>query len=104
MSNQSAEELYKISEQNYEELLSLWADLESALHMVLLHPEKVQGLSKKLDELYQWQSDLIVQDSDAALYLMFQIASISTVGYSASHALICSALAQTLAPRMSLNE
>lgn len=103
MSKQSAEELYKINEQNYEELLSLWADLESALHMVLLHPDKVQGLAKKLDELYQWQTDLIVQDSDAALYLLFQIASISTVGYSASHALICSALAQILAPRLEMS-
>lgn len=102
MNKQTAEEFYKISEQNYEELLSLWADLESALHMVLLHPEKVQGLAKKLDELYQWQTDLIVQDSDAALYLMFQIASISTVGYSASHALVCSALAQILAPRLQM--
>lgn len=104
MNKQTAEELYKISEQNYEELLSLWADLESALHMVLLHPEKVQGLAKKLDELYQWQTDLIVQDSDAALYLMFQIASISTVGYSASHALVCSALAQILAPRLQMTQ
>nr|UHA56952.1 phosphodiesterase [uncultured organism] len=50
----------------------------------------------------QWLQDIVGHDIDAALYLMFQLASTSTVGYSASHALVCATLCHILAQELQL--
>src|SRR5574343_879052 len=47
--------------------------------------------------------DLLARDTDIGLYLLFQLATQSTAGYSASHALICSVLCHLLAHRLDLS-
>lgn len=89
---------------SYEDLLGLWSDLEAALSVLLSAPLQVQGFLVKLQQIDLWLQELIAHDSDAALYLMFQRACSSTVGYSASHALVCACLCHVLARELRLNE
>jgi HD-GYP domain-containing protein (c-di-GMP phosphodiesterase class II) len=86
----------------YEDLLGQWSDLEAALGTLLLRPDSVQDFAAKLRLCDQWLQDLVAHDIDAALYLMFQLASTSTVGYSASHALVCATLCHILAQELEL--
>ncbi|RMX02625.1 phosphodiesterase [Corticibacter populi] len=95
-------DLENINEQSYENLLALWADLEAALNSALQHPDRVGDFPTKLAELRRWLEDMIQQDSDTALYLMFQLASTSMAGYSASHALVCASLCHMVAPPLGL--
>ena len=90
------------SESEYEDLLSLWSDLESALSVLLARPQRVQDFSAKVRQFDSWLQDLVAHDIDAALYLMFQLASTSTVGYSASHALVCGTLCHIMAQELQL--
>lgn len=90
------------SDIEFEDLLGQWADLESALAVLLLRPECVQGFVGKVRQCDRWLQDLVVHDIDAALYLMFQLASTSTVGYSASHALVSATLCHILAQSFNL--
>ena len=89
-------------ESEYEDLLSLWSDLESGLSVVLARPLLVQDFAAKIRQLDAWLQDLVAHDIDAALYLMFQLASTSTVGYSASHALVCGTLCHIMAIELRL--
>lgn len=90
------------SEGEYEDLLSLWSDLESALSVLLSRPLQVQDFPGKVRQFDAWLQDLVAHDIDAALYLMFQHASTSTVGYSASHALVCGTLCHIMALELKL--
>lgn len=90
------------AEGEYEDLLSLWSDLESALSVMLARPLQVQDFPGKVRQFDAWLQDLVAHDIDAALYLMFQLASTSTVGYSASHALVCGTLCHILAQELAL--
>lgn len=89
-------------EGEYEDLLSLWSDLESALSVLLSRPLQVQDFAAKVRQFDGWLQDLVAHDIDAALYLMFQLASTSTVGYSASHALVCGTLCHIMAQELHL--
>ena len=71
---------------DYEDLLSLWADLESGLAMVLGNPLIIPDFERKLHQYDRWMQDLLRQDTDTALYLLFQLATNASVGYSALHA------------------
>lgn len=51
----------------YEDLLSLWSDLESALSLLLSKPLLVQDFSAKIRQLDLWLQDLVAHDNDAAL-------------------------------------
>ena len=53
-------------------------------------------------QLDRWLQELVAHDIDAALYLMFQLAATSTVGYSASHALVCATLCHLMAFELDL--
>lgn len=81
----------------YQDLQGMWSDLEAALGLLLSRPALVQQLPTKVQQLDAWLQELIAHDSDCALYLMFQLAGTSTVGYSASHALVCATLCHILA-------
>ena len=85
------------TEDEYEDLLSLWSDLESGLGIVLRSPGSIQEFEKRVWQYDRWMRDLIKQDPNLGLYLLFQLATISPVGYSASHALICSVLCDLIA-------
>ena len=87
----------------YEDLLGQWSDLESVLSMLLARPAQAQGFVDKIAQCDRWLQDLVAHDVDAALYLMFQLASTSTVGYSASHALVCGTLCHVLTQPFSLS-
>lgn len=91
-------------DEEYEDLLGLWADLESALSVLLARPAHVRGFGTKLRQLDRWLQDLVQHDVDASLYLMFQLASTSTVGYSASHAMVCGTLCHIMAREFALPE
>jgi HD-GYP domain-containing protein (c-di-GMP phosphodiesterase class II) len=85
------------TEDEYEDLLGLWSDLESGLGVILGHPGNVQEFEARLRQYDRWMQDLIKRDSDVGLYLLFQLAINSTVGYSASHALVCAVLCHLIA-------
>lgn len=87
---------------DYEDLLSQWADLEAGLGIVLGNPASVQEFVTRIHQYDRWMQDLLARDTDIGLYLLFQLATQSTAGYSASHALICSVLCHLLARRLSL--
>ena len=86
----------------YEDLLGLWGDLETALAMLLAHPAQVRDFSAKVRQLDMWLQELVAHDVDAALYLMFQLAATSSTGYSASHALVCATLCHLMALELAL--
>lgn len=88
--------LRSAQDEQYADLLGLWSDLEASLHLLLSHPPLVQDLPAKVRQLHQWLQELVAHDGDAALYLMFQLAGQSTIGYSAAHALVCATLCQIL--------
>lgn len=90
------------ADSDYEDLLGLWSDLESTLAVLLARPQHAQDFAAKIRQCDQWLQDLVAHDIDAALYLMFQLASTSTVGYSASHALVCGTLCHILAQELQL--
>lgn len=92
----------RTADEKYEDLRGLWADLETALALLLSAPLQVPNFSTKLRQLDRWLQDLVAQDSDAALFLMFQLAADSTVGYSASHALVSATLCQVLSQELGL--
>ncbi|MBS0390979.1 MAG: phosphodiesterase [Proteobacteria bacterium] len=92
------------ADSEYEDLLGQWSDLESALSVLLTRPHSVQNFSQQLRQCDRWLQDLVAHDIDAALYLMFQLAATSTVGYSASHALVCATLCHILAPEFRLTQ
>ncbi len=86
----------------YEDLLGQWSDLEAFAATLLARPLSAQEFVSKVRQCERWLGDLVAHDSDAALYLMFQLASTSTVGYSASHALVCAALCRVLGQELEL--
>jgi len=102
MSAQHPARTTETADSEYEDLIGQWSDLEAALAMVLARPHSVQDFAPKLRQCDRWLQDLVAHDIDAALYLMFQLASTSTVGYSAAHALVCATLCHILAQELEL--
>jgi len=92
------------SQDEYEDLLGLWSDLESGLAMLLTHPDSVQEFSLRVQQYDHWIQELLKQDTDVGLYLLFQLATNSLVGYSASHALVCAVLCHLIAADFALPE
>lgn len=90
------------NDSSYEELLSLWADLESGLTVILGTPQNIQDFEKKVRQYDHWMQALLLQDTDTALYLLFQLASTSSAGYSAAHALVCAVLCHITARELQL--
>ena len=91
-----------VDDDSYEDLLSLWSDLESGLAVLLGNPFEVQEFVLKVQQYDRWMQTLLQQDTDASLYLLFQLASTSTMGYSTSHALVCAALCHITAVELAL--
>ena len=69
-----------VDDDSYEDLLSLWSDLESGMGILLAHPASVQDFPRKIAQYDRWMQALLQQDTDASLYLLFQLATTSTVG------------------------
>lgn len=84
------------SETEYEDLLGLWADLEAGLGVILSSPASVQEFVQRVGQYDRWMQALLARDADTGLYLLFQLAASSPVGYSASHALVCAVLAHLI--------
>ncbi len=89
-------------EADYEDLLSLWSDLEAGLGMVLRRPRLIPDFTLKIRQYDRWMQDLLHQDTDTGLYLLFQLACDSSLGYSCSHALICAVLCHIIAQEVPL--
>jgi len=90
------------TENEYEDLLGLWSDLEAGLGIILGSPANVQEFEKRVWQYDRWLQDLLVRDPDMGLYLLFQLATNSPVGYSASHALVSAALCHLVATELKL--
>ncbi len=90
------------NENDYEDLLGLWADLESGLGIILGSPGSTQEFAQRVLQYDHWMRDLLERDTDLGLYLLFQLAGNSPVGYSASHALVCSVLCHLIALELKL--
>lgn len=91
-------------ESEYEDLLGLWSDLESSLGILLGSPMSVQEFPQRVRQYDRWLQDLLARDADLGLYLLFQLATNSWVGYSASHSLVCATLCHLLAGELDLPE
>lgn len=85
------------NEDEYEDLLGLWSDLEAALSITLSHPNHVEEFAQRIAQYDLWMRDLLKHDTDIGLYLLFQLAGKTTTGYSASHALVCAVLCHLVA-------
>ncbi|QNP49299.1 HD-GYP domain-containing protein [Diaphorobacter aerolatus] len=90
------------SANEYEALLAQWGDMQAALAFLLHHPEKTADFPAKVRQCDQWLQELVAQDLDASLYLVFQLASSNGTSYSASHALVCAALCHILSREFAL--
>ena len=90
------------TENEYEDLLGLWADLESGLGIILGSPASVQEFAPRVWQYDRWMTDLLKRDTDVGLYLLFQLATNSPVGYSASHALVSAVLCHLIAVELKL--
>ncbi len=90
------------TEDDYEDLLGLWSDLESGLAVVLGSPDSSQEFAARVHQYDRWMQDLLRHDADVGLYLLFQLAINSPVGYSASHALVCAVLCHLIAADFAL--
>ena len=90
------------SETEYEDLLSLWSDLEAGLGMLLGSPKFVEEFELRVGQYDRWMQQLLKRDPDIGLYLLFQLATNSPVGYSASHALVSAVLCHLLAVDLKL--
>jgi HD-GYP domain-containing protein (c-di-GMP phosphodiesterase class II) len=90
------------SEDEYEDLLGQWSDLEAGLAIILCHPRSAQEFEQRLYQYDRWMQELFQRDTDLALYLLFQLAAQSRVGYSTSHSLMCAVLCQVLAAEFEL--
>ena len=90
------------NQNEYEDLLGQWSDLESGLAMLLLNPSSVQEFPKRVMQYDRWMQDLLQRDPDIGLYLLFQLATNSSVGYSTSHALVSAVLCHLLAAELQL--
>ncbi|MEI8169886.1 MAG: HD domain-containing phosphohydrolase [Rhodoferax sp.] len=90
------------TENEYEDLLSLWSDLESGLGIILGSPASIQEFEQRVWQYDRWLKTLLERDTDVGLYLLFQLASNSPVGYSASHALVCAVLCHLIAVELKL--
>lgn len=86
----------------YEDLLGLWSDLEAGLGILLGSPASIQEFEQRVWQYDRWMQTLLERDADVGLYLLFQLATNSSVGYSASHALICSVLCHLIADELKL--
>ncbi len=91
------------NETEYEDLLGLWSDLEAGLGVVLGSPANVQEFEARIGQYDRWMQALLKRDPDSGLYLLFQLATNSPVGYSASHALVSAVLCHMLAGELNLN-
>lgn len=92
------------NETEYEDLLSLWSDLEAGLGIILGNPASIQEFEQRVWQYDRWMQTLLRRDADVGLYLLFQLATNSPVGYSASHALICAVLAHLIAVDLGLRQ
>ncbi|MCZ4311899.1 phosphodiesterase [Comamonadaceae bacterium G21597-S1] len=90
------------TETEYEDLLGLWSDLEAGLGIVLGHSSSVQEFELRVRQYDRWMQTLLERDTDVGLYLLFQLATNSPVGYSASHALVCAVLAHLIGAELGL--
>ncbi|MCF8208077.1 MAG: phosphodiesterase [Rhodoferax sp.] len=84
------------SETEYEDLLGQWSDLESGLGVILSNPASTQEFIRRVLQYDRWMQSLMQRDPDVGLYLLFQLAGNSPVGYSASHALVCATLCHVI--------
>jgi len=89
-------------ENEYDDLLAEWSDLESGLGIILGNPESTQQFAHRVLQYDRWMQGLLQRDPDVGLYLLFQLASNSPVGYSASHALVCAVLCHLIASELVL--
>jgi hypothetical protein len=90
------------NENEYEDLLGLWSDLESGLGIILGSPGSTQEFEQRVWQYDRWIKDLLKRDADVGLYLLFQLATNSPVGYSASHALVSAVLCHLIAVELKL--
>jgi HD-GYP domain-containing protein (c-di-GMP phosphodiesterase class II) len=90
------------NESEYEDLLGLWSDLESGLAIILDSPASIQEFEQRVWQYDRWLQALLRRDTDVGLYLLFQLAGNSHVGYSASHALVSAVLCHLIAQELNL--
>ena len=91
------------NESEYEDLLGLWSDLEAGLGVILSSPHSIQEFEQRVWQYDRWLQSLLERDADVGLYLLFQLATNSSVGYSASHSLICGVLCHLVANELKLS-
>ncbi|MFT3717566.1 HD-GYP domain-containing protein [Pseudorhodoferax sp.] len=89
-------------EAEYDDLLGLWADLEAGLSTLLLRPRRVAEFPRKVRQYDRWIQDLLQHDMDTGLYLLVQLASNRSLGYSSAHALVCAVLCHVAAAELAL--
>jgi HD-GYP domain-containing protein (c-di-GMP phosphodiesterase class II) len=90
------------TEGDYEDLLGLWSDLEAGLGVLLGSPLSIREFQPRVRQYDRWMQDLLRRDTDVGLYLLFQLASSSSVGYSASHALVCAVLCHLIGTKLGI--
>lgn len=90
------------TENEYEDLLGLWADLEAGLGIILGSPGSTQEFERRVRQYDRWMQGLLQRDTDVGLYLLFQLATNSPVGYSASHALVSAVLCHLISVELAL--
>ena len=89
-------------ENAYEDLLGQWSDLESGLGVILGSPEPLSSLHTACCSTTAGCRACCNATRTWACTCLFQLASNSPVGYSASHALVCAVLCHLVATELRL--
>jgi HD-GYP domain-containing protein (c-di-GMP phosphodiesterase class II) len=90
------------NENEYEDLLGLWSDLEAGLGIILTSPNSILEFEQRVWQYDRWMKTLLERDADVGLYLLFQLATNSSAGYSTAHSLICGVLCHLIANELKL--
>ncbi|MEY5098423.1 MAG: hypothetical protein RJA36_1142 [Pseudomonadota bacterium] len=80
-----------------------WADLESQLARWLAQPRDHPGFRDAMLDLHGQLAAQLDSDTDSLLYWLVQRVSLSSTGYSATHALLCASLCHLVAPGLGLS-
>ena len=94
-----------ISENDYivgHEVQGGWLDLQEILRSLLYQGAAASSPLARLEGVEQKAQELLQQDADESLFILFQALADSALGYCATHALLCAAVCELTAHKLNL--
>jgi HD-GYP domain-containing protein (c-di-GMP phosphodiesterase class II) len=87
-----------------QEMLGGWLDLQEVLRVMLYQGEATGNALERLEGLELKALELLRNEPDESLFTLFQALADDTLGYCASHALLCAAVCELTAGKIGMAE